>query len=509
MYFCNSTKSGGADSESHTYDAADLNTEGKTYYYADLYGSPLVAADGEGSFKWYAERGIWGNLKERKGTGEDAWGDSLRFTAYPYDPVAGKHFAYARIYDGTLGRMYAKDPVKQGLNGYLYCDNDPADYTDPDGELAQIAVAALGSATIGFVGGFVSSAVSQHMSGEKFSLKKALGTAVESAVVTGVKGAMLSSGFGAAAMFAGDFAAGTAGNMLNRAVSGERQNLGESLWEGTLNAVGNAVFVKDPIGSLKGAGKKPINGFRDVFRRGAEAAGVKTLMNDLAQMSGIVGGRENPDSGSRYSSSTLGRATTGFDRSAINTGGYTGGKQDPRTLCEPSDTFSGGIGSQSTRGYRQTGGNKRKSRFSFGKLVGDVIVNSLLGGFTSTMYYGADRAVGAVSNGIRGRRSSRQRIADNESGRETELFLPDEFYNKDLPKQVAPNIRSLPKYDESGNLKQTKYYDDYGREIGWVDYSDHGYPQNHSAPHWHEVQWNSQYPDGHKINHRLDTNPPF
>ena len=123
---------------------ADLNPEGKTYYHADFYGSPLVAADGDGNFKWYAERGIWGNLKERKGTGEDAWGDSLRFTAYPYDPVAGKHFAYARVYDGTLGRMYAKDPVKQGLNGYVYCDNDPADHTDPDGELGHIAVAALG-----------------------------------------------------------------------------------------------------------------------------------------------------------------------------------------------------------------------------------------------------------------------------------------------------------------------------------------------------------------------------
>ena len=124
-------------------------------------------------------------------------------------------------------------------------------------------------------------------------------------------------------------------------------------------------------------------------------------MNDLAQMSGIVGGGEEQDSGSRYSS-TLGRHTTGLDISA-----NTRGKQDPRTLCEPSDAFSGGIGSQSTRGYQQTGGNKRKSRFSFGKLVGDVIVNSLLGGLTSTMYYGADRAVGAVSDGIRGKRNSK------------------------------------------------------------------------------------------------------
>ena len=81
-------------------------------------------------------------------------------------------------------------------------------------------------------------------------------------------------------------------------------------------------------------------------------------------------------------------------------------------MCEPSDAFSGGIGSQSTRGYQQTGGNKRKSRFDLGKLAEDVIVNSLIGGLTSTMYYGADRIGGAVSNGIR----NRQQLAGNAGG---------------------------------------------------------------------------------------------
>ena len=48
-----------------------------------------------------------------------------------------------------------------------------------------------------------------------------------------------------------------------------------------------------------------------------------TLMNDLAQMSGIVGGGEEQDSGSRYSS-MLSRQTTGLDISAINTQRKTG-----------------------------------------------------------------------------------------------------------------------------------------------------------------------------------------
>ena len=99
-------------------------------------------------------------------------------------------------------------------------------------------------------------------------------------------------------------------------------------------------------------------------------------------------------------------------------------------------------------------------------------------------------------------------------GRETELFLPDEFYNKNLPSQVTPGTKYLPKYDEVGNVKQIKMYDDYGREIGWVDYTNHGYgninsPHYHTTPHWHEKIYNAQYPDGIKINHRTDINTPL
>ena len=101
-----------------------------------------------------------------------------------------------------------------------------------------------------------------------------------------------------------------------------------------------------------------------------------------------------------------------------------------------------------------------------------------------------------------------------ESGTETDLFLPDEFYNKSLPNQVAPGTKYLPKYDELGNVKQIKKYDDYGREIGWVDYTNHGYgdinsPHYHTTPHWHEKIYNAQYPDGIKINHRTDVNTPL
>ena len=96
----------------------------------------------------------------------------------------------------------------------------------------------------------------------------------------------------------------------------------------------------------------------------------------------------------------------------------------------------------------------------------------------------------------------------------TTLFLPDEFYSKNLPNQVAPGTKYLPKYDEFGNVKQIKMYDDYGREIGWVDYTNHGYgnigsPDYHTVPHWHERIYDAQNRDGMKVNHRTDINTPL
>jgi hypothetical protein len=98
--------------------------------------------------------------------------------------------------------------------------------------------------------------------------------------------------------------------------------------------------------------------------------------------------------------------------------------------------------------------------------------------------------------------------------KETELFLPDEYYSKHLPSQVEPGTGYLPKYDEYGNVKQIKKYDDYGREVSWVDYTNHGYsninsPEFHTAPHWHERIYNAQNSSGMKINHRTDTNTPY
>jgi len=56
----------------------------------------------------------------------------------------------ARYYDPVIGRYYGNDPVGftatniMSFNRYLYVNNNPYKYTDPDGEFATLAWAAFG-----------------------------------------------------------------------------------------------------------------------------------------------------------------------------------------------------------------------------------------------------------------------------------------------------------------------------------------------------------------------------
>ena len=113
-----------------------------------------------------------GNLTEEEESGGSGLQGQLRYTSYSFDPVIGKYFAQARFYDAEQGRMMGKDPVKRGLNGYPYCDNDPVNYVDPTGEIANIIAGGIAGGVIGGAFGFAGSAVSQLMSGERFSMRK-------------------------------------------------------------------------------------------------------------------------------------------------------------------------------------------------------------------------------------------------------------------------------------------------------------------------------------------------
>ena len=165
----------------------------KTSFQPDIYGSPLFAVNAQGGILQYIERDIWGNQ-----TGDRNAEGSFPFTTYQYDPVIRKYFAQARFYDSAQGRMLAKDPVKRGLNGYPYCDNDPVDYVDPTGEVPNIIAGGIIGGIAGGIAGFLESSVSQIWNKEKYSLRKAQGAAAKGAITGAAQGALMASGAGLA-----------------------------------------------------------------------------------------------------------------------------------------------------------------------------------------------------------------------------------------------------------------------------------------------------------------------
>ena len=55
------------------------------------------------------------------------------FTGHPYDTVLDIYFAEARFYDANHRQWMSVDPIKSGLNWYLYANGNPATYWDPNG----------------------------------------------------------------------------------------------------------------------------------------------------------------------------------------------------------------------------------------------------------------------------------------------------------------------------------------------------------------------------------------
>ena len=80
----------------------------------------------------------------------------IRYRGYYYDNETGLYYLNARYYDPSIGRFISLtilDETKghiNGLNLYMYCNNNPIMYVDPSGCLAFFIITAIIGAVIGF-----------------------------------------------------------------------------------------------------------------------------------------------------------------------------------------------------------------------------------------------------------------------------------------------------------------------------------------------------------------------
>ncbi len=362
-----------------------------TYFQHDLYGSTLFAADAQGAIRHHAAHDIWGMPETICDDISTASG--LRFTTYDYDAVLGKHFAHARMYDPSQGRMLGADPVKRGLNGYAYCDNDPVNQTDPTGEVASILLGGIAGGIIGGAFGFAGSALSQIAAGNGFSARKAWGAAANGAIVGAARGALVGSGAGIPLAFGVDFAAGMAGSLAEQKIAGGRLSPVRAAVDGAFNAAGGRLY-----------GTSPLRNAKDAFMRGALEGALKggayniadVLDNKLRNAYGS-GGRRNPGTTGIRNPWNKKNQTPWNSRNPRPTG-----SRCPQSDCIRPKPLKGmrnpKRGSSGANGNGNT--THRNDRFSLGSFVRDVVSGAVMGGLASVTFYGAGKAVEALKRSV-------------------------------------------------------------------------------------------------------------
>jgi RHS repeat-associated protein len=114
-----------------------------TYIHSDLLGSTAATTNRSGNVSTrsrYKPFGAeWGTAKNEIG-----------YTGHKHDTDLGLTYMQARYYDPVIGRFYSNDPQSyssenpvMSFNRYLYVNNNPYKYTDPNGEWLQLIGAAI------------------------------------------------------------------------------------------------------------------------------------------------------------------------------------------------------------------------------------------------------------------------------------------------------------------------------------------------------------------------------
>lgn len=114
-------------------------TGGITYNVLDHLGSRSAVFTSQGVI---TDNITYSDFGEKK-TGSS---DNYRYTDKMLDSNTNLTYINQRYYDSTIGRFLTEDPAKDGLNWYIYCNNNPLKFTDPDG-LAAILSRPINSGT--------------------------------------------------------------------------------------------------------------------------------------------------------------------------------------------------------------------------------------------------------------------------------------------------------------------------------------------------------------------------
>ncbi|WP_241971656.1 RHS repeat-associated core domain-containing protein [Idiomarina fontislapidosi] len=110
------------------------------YFHSDYLGSTAATSNASGTI-------LSRQHYQPFGAGIETPDNEVGYTGHKYDRDTGLVYMQARYYDPVIGRFYSNDPVGytsanpvMSFNRYLYVNNNPYKYTDPNGEFLDAIV---------------------------------------------------------------------------------------------------------------------------------------------------------------------------------------------------------------------------------------------------------------------------------------------------------------------------------------------------------------------------------
>ncbi len=99
---------------------------GVEYYHTDMLGSVMMTSNAAGLMTNRYHYDVFGNNY----TGSLAGSNALGYGGKRYDPATSFYDYGFRDYDSRTGRFTTADPIRDGVNWYVYCNNDPVNFFD-------------------------------------------------------------------------------------------------------------------------------------------------------------------------------------------------------------------------------------------------------------------------------------------------------------------------------------------------------------------------------------------
>jgi|GEM_PF-2589150 len=112
-----------------TYKADNTTVTEKYYYHLDHLNSTKCVTKQDGTLYVMYEYRAFGEQLKKLGEGDAKY----TYGGKELDDETNLYYFNARYYDATTGRFINVDPIQDGWNWYVYCNNNPLCFVDPTG----------------------------------------------------------------------------------------------------------------------------------------------------------------------------------------------------------------------------------------------------------------------------------------------------------------------------------------------------------------------------------------